>query len=303
MNDSTLPEEIMALKAGIIVVRRQSGYKDVPGVRYHFPKAEYLSGVQELKDSLILLYEPRRGGTSASGGGRSGFVACAFVDRIYDDPADPTHAYLEYRYFCEFVRVVPLNVTSISPKSLQHAVRALEYTEAEEVVRHGLAMEAAPSGIHHGMTDAAILETVYQRETRETVSNRAIRDATFRYRVVEQAYKGRCAFTGVRMLNGNGRAEADAAHIRPVDAGGPDVTQNGLALMKSLHWAFDRGLVSLSSEGRILTVDRGIDEPVLRLLPQDRRAHLPSSPDEKPHEEFLRWHRENVFKGSAVGTD
>lgn len=292
----------MALKAGVIVVRRQSGYRDVPGIRYHFPKAEYWSGVQALRDALILLYEPRRGGTSMSGGGRMGFVAFAFADKVYDDPADPSYAYLDYRYFCEFVRVVPLNVTSISPRSLQHAVRALDYTEAEEVVRHGLFMEATPFGVHHGMTDAGILETVPQRETREVVLDRAIRDATFRYRVVEQAYKGRCAFTGVRMLNGNGRAEADAAHIRPVEAGGPDATQNGLALMKSLHWAFDRGLVSLSTGGRILTVERGIDELVLRILPQDRRAHLPSHPDERPHEEFLRWHRVNRFKGSILGT-
>jgi putative restriction endonuclease len=287
----------MALKAGVIVVRRQSGYKDVPGIRYHFPKAEYLSGVQALKDALILLYEPRRGGTSMSSGGRMGFVAFAFVDKVYDDPTDPTHAYLDYRYFCEFVRVVPLNVTSVPPKSLQHAVRAIDYTEAEEVVRQGLTMMATPSGIRYGMTDAGILETVPQRATREVVSNRAIRDATFRYRVVEQAYKGRCALTGVRMLNGNGRAEVDAAHIQPVEAGGPDVTRNGLALMKSLHWAFDRGLVSLSIEGRILTVERGLDEPVLRLLPQDRRAYLPQNVDERPHEEFLRWHREHRFKG------
>ena len=65
-----------------------------------FPRAEYWSGVQALQDALILLYEPRRGGTSMSSGGRMGFVAFAFVDRIYDDPADPTHAYLDYRYFC-----------------------------------------------------------------------------------------------------------------------------------------------------------------------------------------------------------
>lgn len=135
------------------------------------------------------------------------------------------------------------------------------------------------------------------------VYNRAIRDATFRYRVVEQAYNGRCALTGVRMLNGNGRAEVDAAHIQPVEAGGPDSTRNGLALMKSLHWAFDRGLLSLSDDGHILTVERGIDAPVLRLLPQDRRAHFPHHPDQRPHEEFLRWHRRNRFKGSIIGAE
>jgi putative restriction endonuclease len=293
----------MTLKAGVIVVQKQSSYKDVPGVRYHFPKAEYWSGVQALQGALLLLYEPRRGGTSKSSGGRMGFVAFAFADKLYDDPVDPTHAYLDYRYFCEFVRVVRLEVTSISPKSLQHAVREIDYAEAEDVVRQGLFLETTPSGIHYGMTDAEILSTVSQRETREVVSNRAIRDATFRFRVVEQAYKGRCAFTGVRMLNGNGRAEVDAAHIRPVEAGGPDSTRNGLALMKSLHWAFDRGLVSLSNEGRILTVDRGLDEPVLRLLPQDRQARFPAHPDERPHEAFLQWHRTHRFHGNVLADE
>jgi putative restriction endonuclease len=231
-----------------------------------------------------------------------GFVASAFVDRISDDPDDPTHAYVEYRYFCEFVNVVPLDATTMSPKSMQHAVLPIEYAEAEEVVRRGLHLNLPLVGARQGMTDADVLTTVSTRETREVISNRAVRDASFRFRVVEDAYRGHCAFTGVRMTNGNGRAEVDAAHIQPVDAGGPDSTPNGLALMKTLHWAFDRGLVSLANDGRILTVDRGLDASVLRLLPQDRRAFLPEAPDQRPHHTFLEWHRTNCFKGEQACT-
>ena len=99
------------------------------------------------------------------------------------------------------------------------------------------------------------------------------------------------------MTNGNGRAEVDAAHIQPVERGGPDSSRNGLALMKSLHWAFDRGLVSLSDEGRILTVDRNLEAPILRLLPDNRLAFLPTRIEQKPHAAFLGWHRQNCFKG------
>jgi len=140
------------------------------------------------------------------------------------------------------------------------------------------------------------------RGTREIVTNTLVRDASFRFRVVEQAYDGRCALTGVRLTNGHGRAEVDAAHIQPVAAGGPDATRNGLALMKSMHWAFDRGLVSLSDDGGILTVDRGLDPTILKLLPGDQRAFLPEKADLRPHGAFLRWHREHVFKGQPIGT-
>lgn len=287
-----------SLKAGILAVRRQSGYKDIPGVRYHFPKANYLKDVLALVGALVLLYEPRRGGTSTSSGGRSAFTAFAFIDRVWDDPEDATHAFLSFRYFTEFIRIVPLNRTTVSAQSLQRAVRTVAYNEAEEVVRHGLFVESSEGLTRQGLTDIDVLRTV--RETREVISNRAVRDATFRYRVVEEAYEGRCAFTGVRMTNGNGRAEVDAAHIQPIEADGPDSTRNGLALMKSFHWAFDRGLISLTDEGQILTVDRGIDEPVLRMLPPDLRANLPRHPEQRPHPAFLQWHRKHVFKGTAT---
>ena len=44
-----------------------------------------------------------------------------------------------------------------------------------------------------------------------------------------------------------------AAHIRPVEANGPDiVSSNGLALSGTAHWMFDRGLISLNDDLKIL---------------------------------------------------
>jgi putative restriction endonuclease len=297
-----LDDQRMEPRAGILVVRKQSGYKDIPWVRYHFPKARYIAAAERLKECLILLYEPRRVGPAEASGGRMGFVGFAFVDRIWDDPEDGTHAFIGYRYPCEFVRVVPLDATTVSSKSMQFAIQAIRYAEAEEVVKRGLFVEQPPAGIRQGLTDTNVLETVGQRDIREVLSSRAIRDATFRYRVVEEAYKGHCALTGIRMTNGFGRAEVDAAHIQPVEAGGPDSTRNGLALMKSLHWAFDRGLVSLADDGKILTAERGLDSLVLRMLPKDRRAFLPHDRDQQPHHAFLHWHRSNRFKGTFSST-
>ncbi|WP_353268053.1 HNH endonuclease [Gemmatimonas sp.] len=290
----------MSSKAGILVVRRNGGYKDIPGVRYHFPKKRYLNDILALQDRLVLLYEPRRGGTSKSSGGREAFVGFAFVDSVWDDAEDPTHAFLGYRMYTEFIRVVPLSVTTVPPNSLQNAVRPVAYAEAEEVVRQGLLLHPI-DGIRVGLVDARDLIDTPERRSQEIVTNRLVRDASFRFRVVEQAYDGRCALTGARMTNGYGRAEVDAAHIQPVANGGPDSTRNGLALMKSMHWAFDRGLVALSDSGDILTVDRGLDLTVAKLLPDDRRAFLPETEDLRPHQAFVAWHRQHVFKGDALG--
>ena len=73
-----------------------------------------------------------------------------------------------------------------------------------------------------------------ERRIAEMLVNRKIRDARFRGAICE-AYDNRCAVTGLRIINGGGRAEVQAAHIWPVKDGGPDVVQNGIALSATAH--------------------------------------------------------------------
>ncbi|MGE4078360.1 MAG: HNH endonuclease, partial [Reyranella sp.] len=81
--------------------------------------------------------------------------------------------------------------------------------------------------------------------------NRKVREANFRRHVCE-AYDNTCAVTGLRILNGGGKAEVQAAHIWSVANGGPDVVQNGLALSATAHWLFDRHLISLTDDYGLL---------------------------------------------------
>ena len=85
------------------------------------------------------------------------------------------------------------------------------------------------------------------RERVNQLTNRAVRDRNFRKNVL-RAYGERCAITGLRLINGGGRAEVEAAHIRPVEYDGPDIVSNGLALSGTAHWMFDRGLVGLADD-------------------------------------------------------
>jgi putative restriction endonuclease len=124
---------------------------------------------------------------------------------------------------------------------------------------------------------------------------RPFRDAAFT-RVVQKAYQNTCALTGLKLVNGGGRCEIEAAHIRPVAAHGPDSPRNGLALSRTVHWMFDRGILSIGENNEILTVKRLIPDQVQRILNEDGRIILPSSSAFAPHSAFTRYHREKIFK-------
>lgn len=128
-----------------------------------------------------------------------------------------------------------------------------------------------------------------------TVS-RTLRDRVFR-RVVLRAYDERCAITGLKLINGRGRAEVAAAHIRPVEASGPDIVGNGIALSGTAHWMFDRGLISLADDLEIL-ISRQTNDPqgIGSIINKSGRALAPRRMSDRPHPHFLKWHREHCFK-------
>jgi len=136
-----------------------------------------------------------------------------------------------------------------------------------------------------------------------TVSNRVARSADgpdFQYvniRIQIACFADWCAITGLKFVNGGGRAEVQAAHIKPVEHDGPDIITNGLALSGTAHWMFDRGLISLSDDLDVL-VSRHVNDvdSVWGLVNKTRRAAAPSSPTHRPHPSYLAWHRANCFK-------
>ena len=127
------------------------------------------------------------------------------------------------------------------------------------------------------------------------LTTRRFRDRAF-VRHVRGAYANTCAMSGLALVNGGGRPEVQAAHIRPVEADGPDTVRNGLALTGTLHWLFDRGLVSLDDSHRILVSPYAPLDQIERLISKDRKLRLPDRPEWRPHRIYLKWHRDNAFK-------
>ncbi len=299
---------------GVFIHRFDSIYDDSPAERYQFP-AQYLGRVQACVGDWIVYYEPRKIRDTR------GYFAVARVARVVPDASSPGMyvAEIEPGSYLDFVSPVPfagaggviergvLNEAGRISGRAQSAVRpisaadfdcilALGFHEtAPELPRIGPLPEAeASSGFAEGPQALFILEQPRLRV--EQLSSRIVRDRLFR-RVVLGAYDKRCAVTGLRLINGGGRAEVDAAHIRPVEANGPDILSNALALSGTAHWMFDRGLIGLADDFTIL-VSRHVNDPdsARGLINGSGRAIVPPRPSDRPSPHFLKWHRDNVFK-------
>ena len=100
------------------------------------------------------------------------------------------------------------------------------------------------------------------------------------------------------MLNGGGKPEAQAAHIWPVSDGGPDVVQNGIALSGTIHWLFDRHLISLTDDYRLLVSHNKVPTELRSLFQgQMNRIHLPVDKLLWPHPAYISKHRERFVSG------
>lgn len=283
-----------------------SSYDDLPEFRYHFPKT-YLKQVQAAVGDWIVYYEPRR----SQGGGRQAYFAMARVHRVEADPDLPDHFYAYLDGYLEFDQQVGFQGALSYPESaLQkadgttnkgafgRAVRPLPADEFEAIVRAGFQRELAPWELKDAALVGGVAEEVFTYDARPLVVQsitRSFREEAFR-RKVRTAYQNTCAISGLRLLNGGGRPEVQAAHIRPVAANGPDSVRNGLALTGTLHWLFDRGLLAVGEDHTILVSPQGLPDDLGRLLRPERRLELPFAVDQRPHPVFLAWHRENVFK-------
>ncbi len=296
---------------GVFIHRPDSIYDDTPAERYQFPR-QYLSRVRACISDWIIYYEPRKVP------GTRGYFAVAKVEQVVPDPSAPGMylALIEMGSYLDFSAPVPfadadgavserglLNKAGRISGRAQAAVRELSAYDFNAIVDAGLS-EEAPLLPRVGLSDAIPVLREERTpfgfdETRLRVDmlvSRVVRDRVFR-RIVLRAYDERCAITGLKLINGGGRAEVEAAHIRPVEANGPDILSNGLALSGTAHWMFDRGLISLADDASIL-ISRQVNDPasIRSVINPTGRAILPSSASDRPHPQFVRWHREHCFK-------
>jgi len=295
---------------GIFLHRTDSIYDDVPSERYQFPK-QYLSRAQQCEGDWIVYLEPTKVKNT------KGYFAVAKVREIIPDPRhqDMYLAVIEPGTYFELGDEVQfrdqgsvveqglLNEQGNISGRAQAAVRTLSPADFDRILELGLGRDEdflpridtarTPNELND---EQQPFQHLSPRDRVKQLTNRAIRDRNFR-KTVLRAYGERCAITGLRLINGGGRAEVEAAHIRPVEHDGPDIISNGIALSGTAHWMFDRGLVGLSEDLTILVSRQANDPDAVRsMINGTEKLIAPERPSERPRAEFVKWHRENCFK-------
>jgi len=114
--------------------------------------------------------------------------------------------------------------------------------------------------------------------------------------VVANAYHRRCAITGDRI-----RPVLQAAHIKPVTAGGEHRLDNGLLLRSDAHTLFDAGYLGVDPMHRLMVSPRlrsefgNGDEFYARA---GEMIDLPDRRVDRPSPEFLEWHLDEKYLAS-----
>ncbi len=298
-------------------------YDDRPEEKYHFPRT-YIRQVEAALGDWIVYYEPRRtSGDDWSRGGRQAYFATALLKQIVPDTARADHFYalIDSATYIEFEHSVPFrafNKTyergltksdgSTNRGAFGRAVRNLSDDEYDSILMAGfshtlgIAPRQRPAGLVPEEPTFAFSEAQQAnydagpRRIVEQLVSRPFRERAFATGV-KAAYVDTCAMTGLCILNGGGRSEVQAAHIQAIADNGPDAISNGVALSATVHWMFDRGLLSIDDNYDILVASGRVPDTALRLLSPDRKLIVPSRPELRPAHKYLDFHRRNVFKG------
>jgi putative restriction endonuclease len=125
-----------------------------------------------------------------------------------------------------------------------------------------------------------------------------LRNAFFR-KSVAHIYDYKCAFCKLKVTRSLKQNIVDGAHIKPLAQFYDNRIDNGIALCKNHHWAFDNGLFTIDDEYKIIISNNFQEEsPHARAI---REFHgetilLPNYNEYLPRIASLQWHRKNVFR-------
>lgn len=165
--------------------------------------------------------------------------------------------------------------------------------DARARVVDSILVEWWPETLHGDIREDLGLDRLDSRPRRQ-------RDQQFVIDVLEN-YRYSCAFCGFHaVLNGQATG-IDAAHVQWHAHRGPDDVENGVALCKLHHWAFDKGILGIDEDECICIADLFVAQRDGG-LPIESLANRPLAvtPRDKPiGKMFLDWHRNNVYLGAA----
>lgn len=139
------------------------------------------------------------------------------------------------------------------------------------------------------------IKKLMQQQNEEEVF---LRGSLFK-REIPKIYNNACCISGMRIDATVSISMIDACHIVPFSVSYDDTVTNGITLCPNLHRAFDRGLIGVD-ENYKLVVSKTFreDETSYSIRAFERKLiKLPNLKSYYPLQRNFEWHRNNVFKG------
>lgn len=116
---------------------------------------------------------------------------------------------------------------------------------------------------------------------------------------IPQIYNYTCCVSGYNITTVHNISMIDACHIVPFSESYNDTITNGLALCPNIHRAFDRGLITIDENYKIVISKEFEEEqetPFSIKKLDNKRMLLPTNIIYAPKRDNLLWHNENIFK-------
>lgn len=142
-------------------------------------------------------------------------------------------------------------------------------------------------------------DPIYHRVSKLTEEDVFVRNGLFK-KFVPKLYHNQCSFSGMKINSTFNYNFIDACHIIPFSHSHNDKIINGIALCPNMHRAFDRGLLSINSQYKILVskhVQEDKNHPYSLRKLEGKLIILPERSIHHPDQYALSWHRKEIFKG------
>ncbi|NEP80059.1 MAG: HNH endonuclease [Okeania sp. SIO3B3] len=136
-----------------------------------------------------------------------------------------------------------------------------------------------------------------KKQPRSYLRKSVIRDGIFRKAVVH-TYNYKCAFCGMKVTMSIKQNIVDGAHIKPFAKFYDNRIDNGISFCKNHHWAFDKGLFTITDDYKIIVSNNFLEKsPNSKPMKEfnSNQLWLPNQKESFPRIEALKWHRQNVF--------
>lgn len=123
-----------------------------------------------------------------------------------------------------------------------------------------------------------------------------VRGGVFK-REIPKIYNYQCAISGMKIEATRNIQMIDACHIVPFAISKNDTIRNGISLSPNLHRAFDRGLITINNDYRLVVTTKIIENKSTYSISQfdGKQIILPENSDYYPDLENLKWHRTERF--------